>query len=237
MANLLGQKFGRLTVIEKTNEKKNGSIVWICQCDCGNLKRCSTRDLRSPNHAKSCGCLQKERTSEVSRKDITGLRSGKLVALEPTDKRYNNSIVWKCQCDCGNIHYVSTPLLIANKVQSCGCVNSKGNQKIKQLLQIHQILHIPEYPVRINGINYFFDFAILNDDSSIKAFIEYDGIQHFEQRSGWDNLKKVQLNDNIKNSYCIEKNIPLLRIPYTEFDKINIDYLERKIAEICIMDQ
>lgn len=35
--NLIGERFGRLTVIEKTDKRKNGSIVWKCQCDCGNI--------------------------------------------------------------------------------------------------------------------------------------------------------------------------------------------------------
>ena len=33
--NLIGQKFGKLTVIKETKERKNKSIVWICKCDCG----------------------------------------------------------------------------------------------------------------------------------------------------------------------------------------------------------
>jgi len=33
--NLIGQKFGKLTVIEETKERKNKSVVWICKCECG----------------------------------------------------------------------------------------------------------------------------------------------------------------------------------------------------------
>ena len=34
--DLTGKRYGRLTVIEKTDQRANGSVVWRCQCDCGN---------------------------------------------------------------------------------------------------------------------------------------------------------------------------------------------------------
>ena len=39
-------------------------------------------------------------------KDLTGQRFGKLTVLEITEERRNRQVVWKCQCDCGNIVYV-----------------------------------------------------------------------------------------------------------------------------------
>ena len=57
-------------------------------------------------------------------KDITGQRFGKLIALEPTDKREDGSVVWHCKCDCGNDAYVRLKLLMRGKVKSCGCLHS-----------------------------------------------------------------------------------------------------------------
>ena len=34
--DLTGQKFGRLTVIKRADNNKNGSTRWLCKCDCGN---------------------------------------------------------------------------------------------------------------------------------------------------------------------------------------------------------
>ena len=56
--SLIGQRFGRLTVIEKTNERKNKYIVYFCKCDCGNITKNDTYSLTS-GHTKSCGCLRK----------------------------------------------------------------------------------------------------------------------------------------------------------------------------------
>lgn len=62
MLDLVGQRFGRLTVIAKTDQRCGRNICWLCQCDCGNeiivigfnLKRGTT---------KSCGCLREEKTT------------------------------------------------------------------------------------------------------------------------------------------------------------------------------
>lgn len=56
------------------------------------------------------------------RVDITGQRFGRLVALYPTEKRSNASIVWHCQCDCGNTSEVSARALMHNGTESCGCL-------------------------------------------------------------------------------------------------------------------
>ena len=55
--NLIGQKFGRLTVIEKTEERDGRSIIWLCKCECGNFKKISSRNLIH-DKIKSCGCLR-----------------------------------------------------------------------------------------------------------------------------------------------------------------------------------
>lgn len=59
--DLTGQKFGKLTVLEKTDKRQDGgSVVWKCKCDCGNICEISSKRLRN-NINISCGCYQKER--------------------------------------------------------------------------------------------------------------------------------------------------------------------------------
>lgn len=74
--DLTGQKFGRLTVISWLGDGK-----WNCKCDCGNEVQVLTYNLRNGN-TKSCGCYQRQRTSEASYLDMVGKRFGKLVVLE-----------------------------------------------------------------------------------------------------------------------------------------------------------
>lgn len=57
------------------------------------------------------------------KRDLTGQHFEHLTVLEKTDQRYYGYVVWKCQCDCGNITYVPMHNLSYNKgVKSCGCV-------------------------------------------------------------------------------------------------------------------
>ena len=69
--NLVGQKFGRLTVISKNEEvsKQKKSLHWNCKCDCGNEKIVDGRNLRG-GKTTSCGCLNKELSSQRMRKMI-----------------------------------------------------------------------------------------------------------------------------------------------------------------------
>ena len=57
--DLTGQRFGKLTAIEPTEERKYKYVVWRCKCDCGNEKMVSAQSLVNGN-TKSCGCLRRK---------------------------------------------------------------------------------------------------------------------------------------------------------------------------------
>lgn len=56
-----GQRYGRLTVLSLTDERKKSgnNAIWLCRCDCGNIVKVSSGELRSGARTKSCGCLKK----------------------------------------------------------------------------------------------------------------------------------------------------------------------------------
>jgi hypothetical protein len=56
---LTGKKFGKLTVLEKVENKKQEKTKWLCRCDCGKTKIIRGSSLTSGN-TKSCGCYAKE---------------------------------------------------------------------------------------------------------------------------------------------------------------------------------
>lgn len=74
-----------------------------------------------------------------------------------------------------------------------------------------------------------FDFCLWYD-SSKRILIEVDGELHYKQS---DHLNEVKSNDEYKTRYCEYKKIPLLRIPYWEFNE-NEDY---KKSIICFIHQ
>lgn len=57
--------------------------------------------------------------------DITGERSGLLVAVEYGYLNNDNKAVWLCRCDCGAECYKLATLIKAKKVKSCGCAQKK----------------------------------------------------------------------------------------------------------------
>lgn len=65
--DLSGRKFGRLTVIGRSERGPSNSRYWACRCDCGALHRAATHSLTS-GAIVSCGCYQKQRTAARNRR-------------------------------------------------------------------------------------------------------------------------------------------------------------------------
>lgn len=71
--NLIGQRFGRLTVIEFAGTK-NSKAYWKCRCDCGNICVVRSSHLKDGS-TQSCGCLASEVT--ITRSTIHGMSYNK----------------------------------------------------------------------------------------------------------------------------------------------------------------
>ena len=102
-------------VLEPTNKRtKSKSIIWKCQCDCGNIVEKDSPSLIQ-GHIKSCGCLIKDKII-----DLTGQKFGRLTAISWMHK--NGKVYWKCSCTCGNETEVNGDSLRRGLTQSCGCL-------------------------------------------------------------------------------------------------------------------
>ena len=68
--DLIGQRFGRLVVKEEGEKSSSGKTRWICECDCGKTTLVCQSDLlrKDKRKTESCGCIQKERTKQASKK-------------------------------------------------------------------------------------------------------------------------------------------------------------------------
>ena len=215
--NLYGQKFGKLTVLDWV-----GAGKWSCQCECGNLTLVQTDNLRNGN-TKSCGCLQRERASEVNFKSLVGKRFGKLVVLERVKNDRFNHVNYRCKCDCGGEVIVDASNLRQGNTNSCGCVKSKGEMIINNWLQEHNIPFQSQYSideiVLDSGRRPFFDFAIFDNNNILLCLIEYNGKQHYEITGGWNNKEMfeiTQYRDKQKSEWCKKLNIPLYTIAYLD---------------------
>ena len=166
--------------------------------------------------------------------DLTGKTFNRLTVLKRAEKNTStNRPQWECKCSCGNIAYISTSNLTrpSGSTISCGCVKSKGEERIILSLIQAQIPFITQkrfenciFPE--TGYQLVFDFFLPEQN----ILIEYDGEQHFHEidhdRYGY---KGIVSRDNYKNQWCKENNIPLIRIPYTEYSNIDDNYMRSVI--------
>lgn len=228
-----GKRYGRLVVTRRA-PNKGKRVCWYCDCDCGTKDVIVTGDSLHCGDTKSCGCLNTETRSKLGRshlKDLVGQRFGQLVVLEevPPEERTVDSPAWKCQCDCGKITIVKGNNLYSGNTISCGHHQlSKGELLIEQILKEFDISFINQYTfVGCKDILPLpFDFYL----PDYNCCIEYDGKQHFEKCGSWD-FEICKKHDNIKNQYCKQNNIKIIRIPYWDKDKINKEYIFNMIKE------
>ena len=109
-------------------KRENNRTDFFIHCLlCGNERWMSHQSVVGTN-VQGCGCYRKQRL----RKDLTGQTFGRLTALEPTEKRKSNKVVWRCECSCGNYKEVATDQLTGGMVRSCGCLSRETKQKTGQ---------------------------------------------------------------------------------------------------------
>ena len=237
--NLIGKKFGRLTVIEKCDYKINKGNVWLCKCDCGSLKQVSGKSLRSGT-CQSCGCLKSEsdRKPKGNVIDLTNKKFGHLTVISRQGSDKRGEALWECECDCiAHTHLIVLGSnLRTGHTTSCGCERrSKGQLAVAKLLNDKNIPFQQEYQAFkfANGKWATYDFYVNN-----KYLIEYDGETHYHYNlHGWHNeeqLKKQQERDIIKNQWCKDNNIPLIRIPYTHLQDLCLEDLQLETSKFII---
>jgi very-short-patch-repair endonuclease len=125
--------------------------------------------------------------------------------------------------------------LVQNHTTSCGCIQSKGEEKIADWLKLHGIKFERQKTFdscRNDKTNYLLRFDFFIED---KVLIEYDGINHFKATNGWnfqENVNETQYRDSIKNNWAKKNNIPLIRISYNEC--YNDEKLQETLLNIII---
>ena len=100
----------------------------------------------------------------------------------------------------------------------CPCRNeSKGEKIVLDILQSNNIINIRQKKFEgcINKRQLLFDFYL----PEYNTCIEFDGMQHYimiEKFGGEERLEYIKNNDNIKNNFCKENDIKIIRIKYDD---------------------
>lgn len=209
---------------------KNGRSILKCRCLIDN---CIWEAIWN-NLSKGQGCpdCKNKKTGDRCRLTLDEVKEeiyniNPFIEILSTNYKDTHRSKLKCRClICNNIWETTRTVLI----QGCGCIiciNSKGERKVLKYLKDNNIANIVQYSFEDcrskNPLK--FDFYLPKHN----ACIEYDGEQHFKlidfagKGKEWakEQYKSILARDIIKNTYCRNNNIKLLRIPYTEFDNID----------------
>lgn len=147
---------------------------------------------------------------------------------------YSNKMIW-WKCEKGH----EWKAQICNRSYGTGCPTcnkSKGENKLTIILdQYKEVKYKTQYRIKKcrNKLPLPFDFAIFDKNNKLLCLIEYDGEQHYRPSFGEESFQKTKHNDRVKNEYCKQNNIPLIRVPYWEYNNLET-YLKNKLKEIGI---
>lgn len=113
----VGNRYGKLLIIEKASIVYGVGARWVCRCDCGNTVVVRGNQLRK-GMQNNCGC---EPTSYVN---LVGQRFGKLVVVSRVPNARRNATRFLCRCDCGRDVTRLSSSLKSGAAVSCGCWKS-----------------------------------------------------------------------------------------------------------------
>lgn len=190
-------------------------------CKCGNEFE---RDYNNFKHSNQRQCTEcsggvKLLYDDVKRY-IEATSNCKLIS-----KTYNNNHdMMTLQCECGNLFETNFGNFKVFNKRRCGeCTNKTSYPELQaiSILEKHKVQFKQQY--KFSDCKHIqtlvFDFYLPNQN----LCIEIDGKQHHEpilKYGGDEGFAKTKARDGIKNEYCKNKNIKLLRIPYWEFDNM-----------------
>lgn len=243
--DLLGPN--KILFIRRTHKSKHRDYYGDFKCSCGNIFNCRIQSVKNGT-TKSCGCLRKETMRQIGKNnagkqppntkyfigDLVGPYNTQIVSINSISKNGYRKATFKCS-HCNSLFDSDVYNVASGHTISCGCIKSKGEAKIIKILSENNINYSTQKTFKdclsINNVPLRFDFYL----TDLNILIEYDGEQHFKSRkNGYftsSRLSEIQNNDAIKNNYCKSRNIKLVRIPYTDFDIIDWNYLKEKIYD------
>jgi len=129
--DISGKRFGRVLVLYRVDDGKQGQAIWLCLCDCGTIVEIPGVKLIGKRKS-SCGCLQKDsimKFHESKREMKIGRKVGRLKAVECTENKVKGEFVFKYSCDCGGYVLKRPSKVGIGKTMSCGCL-AKENIKV-----------------------------------------------------------------------------------------------------------
>ena len=200
-------------------------ITHLCTV-CGYIWDITPRGVLSGHGCPKCAIKRNAKSQTKTHLEYIKELKDKNINIRPLEnyKTSNTKILHKC-LSCG-LEWRVKPANILSGFGCPHCKTSKGEHKIYEYLLNHNIKFEEQFCFNDCKIKRVmpFDFYL----SDYNMCIEYDGEHHYKptrfggmsKEKAKDRFEFQQQKDKIKNRYCQENKIKLLRIPYWEFDNI-----------------
>lgn len=228
--DLTGQKFGRLTVLERVYRQQSKKTLWKCKCDCGNITISDSQDLRT-GRAKSCGCYRKELFNDIPKEriwhPIKKCAPWMLQYFADEDKHYaeygiySNKRIYPVCPICGNKsdHKVMIGTIYSHRgfgCRKCGYFKrSMGERITESILTRLCVSFKPEDRVSTDSMmRYDFYLPDFNVAIEIDGSLGH-GMKTFRQHDKSDIQHSVLL-DKLKDKIARKNGIELIRIDAKE---------------------
>lgn len=191
-------------------------------CDKGHRYSVRANSLRIGRRCKKCSDKEKGIKSRVPYEKMVEYVNQDGYKLLTSKEEYNGTHSY-CLFQCNRSHnpYRSKMSEFLQGSRCPTCRESKGEKKIRKILNECNVSFFQQHKFEDCRFKQVlsFDFYL----SEYNLCIEYDGIQHYkiiEAFGGFNGFVETKIRDTIKNEYCKNNNIGILRIPYFKFDEI-----------------
>lgn len=213
------EKYGCKLLSKEYNRNSDNLSI---QCTCGKEFKRTFANFKKSHYCSECN---KEKKRIRFRKKYDDVKN----VIEKTgckllSKEYKNSkSKLKIQCTCGKVFSRTYGDFIINRPHCPECNDSIPIIEIKKYLDERNIEYECEYEFNelkgFGGKPLRFDIAIIKNNKAVKL-IEYDGEFHFKKYYENQNYEKQKIHDSLKDKYCKNNNIPLLRINFNQKNDI-----------------
>lgn len=238
----------------KENYKDLNKTILKIQCKCGNeINKCIATFKKFPN-CEDCGRLNWINSVRLTYEDILSIVNKTNCKLQTDKETFNESYIgvevskFNFICKCGE-PFDATIGAFRNGKQKCKSCSTKGNRAqlfTKDVLDKFNIKYRFKHTFEdLKSVK--FDFVIfkgaMDKEKEPLFIIELNGPNHFKpvnderisMEKAVERYENKRLTDSVKNRYCKENNIPILRLAYKKkFNESTIHLINEKVTEELI---
>ena len=194
----------------------------VVSCDKGHRYPTRANTLRSGKRCKKCSAKENGIKNRIPYEIMFESVKQEGYKLLTSKEEYNGTHSYCLfQCDRKHEPYRSRMAEFLQGSRCPICNESKGERKIRKKLSECEVSFSQQHKFKDCRFKQVLAFDFYLPEHNL--CIEYDGVQHYkivDIFGGFDGFIETKIRDVVKNEYCKNNNLELLRIPYFKFDEI-----------------